>query len=164
MCISGEVRMNISIPNELRERMDKTPHSPNWSAIAARAFREHVSTFELKKGTGERMSKVAERLQASKAAFDEECKAFGNEDGRDWAEAHADYPELLAVSRIDPSTLNDKEDVFSAIDPDFLGNWDMEYVEEKFFGRTSLYTNSVTYLEAWVEGVKAVFDEVKDQL
>ena len=40
------VRMTITVPNDLRRRMEEVIDHANWSAVAARAFEKRVEVIE----------------------------------------------------------------------------------------------------------------------
>jgi len=42
----GVTRTNISIPADLKRRMDKVSEGVNWSALACRAFEDKVAEME----------------------------------------------------------------------------------------------------------------------
>lgn len=92
-------RINISVPNELKARMDKHP-SINWSQTASELFESKIneieSSIEVKDMTG-----AIARLKASKANFKNDIKKQGYEFGLQWAMADADYEELNRLAKAD---------------------------------------------------------------
>lgn len=91
------VRMNISIPSELRTRMDAVDVPMNWSSVAAQAFEEVLRDLEIQK-KAEELDEIAERLRKSKTRGVNELLNKGLEDGRDWARSLADALELRRLS------------------------------------------------------------------
>ena len=88
-------RMNISVPDELKARMDEITES-NWSRVAQDAFEHHLlkrtSTMETTDIEG-----VATRLRASKQLGEKEDAELGQEAGHEWAMKTAEYHELQRV-------------------------------------------------------------------
>lgn len=60
-------RINLSIPDDLRARMDPLEKRFNWSEVAAAAFEREIAkaTFD-----EENMDLVIERLKASKSDYE----------------------------------------------------------------------------------------------
>ena len=92
-------RINISITDELKSRMDQHPGF-NWSEIASKAFNNQIliteSSIEVKN-----MTVAISRLKASKQMYKEELKTQGYEEGHSWAMEHAEYSELRRLSEWD---------------------------------------------------------------
>ncbi|MEM1111511.1 MAG: hypothetical protein AAGI11_06355 [Pseudomonadota bacterium] len=103
-------RTTISIPDQLKARMDTVKAPPNWSGIAARAFErelDRIESVELFKEEG--MSETTQRLEASRqkhlAESGETMEEKGRRLGMIWAEKHAEYSELKNLSdsnEVDP--------------------------------------------------------------
>lgn len=89
-------RINLSIPNELKERMDRM-NDVNWSKVAQETFEMKVQINELK---GNDMAETAgiERLRASKKTNTEREEAEGIVLGKQWALESASYDELVKVA------------------------------------------------------------------
>ena len=60
------VRTTISMPRELKQRMDKVPDEVNWSALACQAFREKLAESDFQKKEIIVKSNVVERMLARK--------------------------------------------------------------------------------------------------
>jgi hypothetical protein len=87
-------RTTISLPAELKARMDAVKVPVNWSALAARAF--EAKLWEIEMASKNKVSKedVVKRMKALKEREDEEDVAEGKEAGREWAEREASPREL----------------------------------------------------------------------
>lgn len=97
----GSSRTTITIPADLKKRMDKFSDPVNWSALACRAFEQRLSEPSRKKRLQENeMSKVIERLQESKRVHYGEAFELGRGQGSDWAKEDAQVPELQQLERI----------------------------------------------------------------
>ena len=90
---SNIVRTSISVPRELKRRMDKVKEDVNWSALACQAFQEKLAEIAARKEV-KAMADVVERLRASKRKSDNEEYQAGHKEGREWAEGHAEAAEL----------------------------------------------------------------------
>ena len=96
------MRTSISIPADLKRRMDKVKNVV-WSHVAAEAFEAKLREVEQKKkeqAMQTDMDKVAERLR--KAAADEggEAEAAGVKAGREWAKDRATPKQLQRLAQL----------------------------------------------------------------
>jgi post-segregation antitoxin (ccd killing protein) len=93
-------RINVSVPDSLKERMSALDSRVNWSEVAQAAFEREIvnhTTFEV-----EDMEQVIERLRVSKKEYATTQNAKGKKDGHDWACRYATYADLRAVSDLEP--------------------------------------------------------------
>ena len=58
-------RMNISVPDNLKDHMDGAEESVNWSKVASRAFEIELGEIAKRKKVKD-MNSVVQRLKASK--------------------------------------------------------------------------------------------------
>lgn len=84
-------KMNISVPEDLRERM--VGLNCNWSAIAQDAFAHAVRIEELK-GAGDDTRAGLARLRGDKQRNSAIERAEGHQHGMTWALEDASYDEL----------------------------------------------------------------------
>ena len=84
-------RVNLSIPDELRQSMDGL--NCNWSAIAQDAF-AHTVAIETLKEEGRDMEAGLTRLKVDKHRHGEREQAEGFQHGSTWALEDASYDEL----------------------------------------------------------------------
>ena len=113
-------KVNLYVPDDLKARMDDTREAVNWSAVAQRAFREAISTHQIRKDRFD-MEHVVERLRASKERFEERQLAAGKDVGTKWAKTQAEFFELVAVASFDPDAHAgelDRDTLQWLIDPD----------------------------------------------
>lgn len=92
------MRMNISVSDELKARMDRVKEDVNWSALACRAFEAKLGEIAARKEK-KNMQDVIERLKASKIESQGEISAEGRRDGEAWARDHAEYSELREIAK-----------------------------------------------------------------
>src|SRR5262249_39839490 len=94
----GSFRTTISVPQDLKERMDAVTEPVNWSALACRAFEEKLGEIAAKKAR-KTMDDVIQRLRASKQSGDDGSYNEGEEEGRRWALGKAEAKELERLHR-----------------------------------------------------------------
>ena len=86
-------RMNISVPDDVKDRMDAVEEPVNWSAVASRAF--SIELGEIAKRNQEKdMSAVIDRLRASKIEHMDVKEMEGFDAGQEWATQTAEFHEL----------------------------------------------------------------------
>ncbi len=88
-------RINITVPDEVKERMKNHPHI-NWSKAATECFINTMNSGEETMNSNG-MAKAIARLLASKANFGKESREKGCKAGYEWAMNDADYYDLLDV-------------------------------------------------------------------
>jgi hypothetical protein len=103
---TGSTRTTISVPAELRRRMDKVKEDVNWSALACRAFEEKLGEIASKKEE-KNMSDIIERLRASKRKSASADHKEGVRDGETWAKNHAEAVELELLEKFVEQTCVD---------------------------------------------------------
>ena len=89
--------MNISLPDTLREEMNKLP-SVVWSHVAVKAFEDNLTAVKLSAQVIDMPSAIA-RLKASKQMYAQKLKNEEYQKGLDWAMYEASYEELISISR-----------------------------------------------------------------
>jgi hypothetical protein len=153
--------MNISVPDDLRKRMDGVS-GVTWSQVAAKAFELEVNSRTMGKDNDD-MTAAIKRLKASRQKAEQEDRASGLEHGRIWAMNDAEWAGLCAVTRIGEHTEDD--------DFTYLGyvlqehGYDAESLYD-IFGRDLRFGNgdppiSDAEVRGFIEGARLVLDEVK---
>jgi hypothetical protein len=92
-CIMGAVRFNITLPDDLRQRMAKYD-ALNWSSVAADAFRRKILEVEAMSKNVAGMAEFKQRMQAQAELDDNEMYELGLRSGREWAITRAKRKEL----------------------------------------------------------------------
>jgi hypothetical protein len=95
-------RTTISVPDDLKKRMDRVKEPVNWSAIATEAFELKLGEFARNRKE-KTMDNVIERLRASKIQRVNVVQRLGGEAGKDWAKNIAEFDELERIADIDTS-------------------------------------------------------------
>jgi hypothetical protein len=90
-------RTTISVPSDLKARMDRVKEPVNWSALACRAFEDKLAEIAAKKET-KSMNDVVERLRSS--LRDQQGVSFneGYQAGEKWAELTATAVQLKQLA------------------------------------------------------------------
>jgi hypothetical protein len=92
-------RTTISVPSDLKARMDAVPEAVNWSAVASEAF--EAKLLELasqRKGTN--MDDVIARLRAAQEMDNREDCNEGRAAGEEWAKDKARPKQLKALAKL----------------------------------------------------------------
>jgi hypothetical protein len=92
----GSFRTTISVPRNLKRRMDAVKEGINWSAVACRAFEDKLAEIDTKKEE-KTMAAVIQRLRATKP---DALYQQGHEDGRRWASERAEYDDLVRLEQL----------------------------------------------------------------
>jgi hypothetical protein len=170
----GSYRTTISIPQDLKRRMDKAGRGVNWSAIAAMAFEAKLAEIAGKKEK-KSMQDVIQRLRGLSAAAKQETYMEGYEAGHAWAMDDADVAQLQQLETawsnrgrqafdilkgtddcIDPS-----EVLARMIDPEADPVWITSFWRQ--FGPRRV-TSRAAFCMGFLRGALAVWDKVKDEL
>lgn len=93
-------RFNITLPPELRARMEAAPPSVNWSAVAAQAFEQKLTQIDSLKETTT-MEDVIKRLKAADELDGNEAVQEGREAGEAWAKDVARPKWLRNLAKLD---------------------------------------------------------------
>jgi len=180
MAKNASTRTTISVPADLKRRMEKVKEGVNWSALACRAFEEklgEIATRKVKKN----MSDVIQRLRASKQQTDSVFYRDGFELGQDWARTKAEANDLerLELSRTEAGRDWDtffETGVGSAYGPDEVfamvlldkDNHDRtsmrECIEFNFGDTDANCLGSAEFIRGFAAGALDVWSEVKDEL
>jgi hypothetical protein len=95
--MSKHARTTITVPPDLKARMEAVEESVNWSAIACQAFEQKLAEIIRRRGVRD-MKEVVARLRASKVRVGSELYQRGVEVGKAWAMNHAEADELSRLS------------------------------------------------------------------
>src|SRR5262245_60363687 len=148
-------RVNVSVPDEMKERMDALGDRVNWSEAARSAFEREITAATMPADPN--LDQVIERLRASKAEFDREEIAQAREAGRNWAKLNASYLSLKRIINLTLTGRSFAEQVDRALG---IPDWG----ESVWFDGYVKNNPSDEYVEAWIEGVKDVWREVADKI
>ncbi len=95
-------RTTITVPPDLKARMDAVEESVNWSYVASQAFERHLLEMEAKK-MGTTKAEVMKRLKASEELEAKQNLEDGRKAGKAWAEESASVGDLRRFKRNEPS-------------------------------------------------------------
>jgi hypothetical protein len=153
--LSGSFRTTISVPQDLKRRMDAVKEPVNWSAIACRAFEEKLAEIATKKEE-KTMIAIIQRLRASKPDL---FYQQGQEDGRRWASEQAKYDDLLRLERLHDRKRAGGEWETLFDDPVIRSSFWRTYV-----GKSVFTDHHPAFFRGFAEGALALWLEVKDKL
>jgi hypothetical protein len=156
-------RINVSVPDSLKERMSALDDRVNWSEVAQTAFEREVAIRTFK---GDDMEDVIERLRSSKAEYETEARGDGLLHGQDWAKRIASFKDLRELAKVDFGSRNYEEFEMALFVDGALGRDTRNDPDESLWsdgdGDLDLPINS--YVEAYVEGAKQIWDEVNGKI
>jgi len=166
------VRTTISLPDELKARMDAVEEPVNWSAEAAKCFEQLLGTLAAKKRE-KNMSDVIARLRASKIESDDKEERFAFEAGASWATDEASYAELKrAVRFLEANSEGGYWDAYGL--PVYaacaiLGEEDDRDVGQRFWEQIGIeliqeHYEDDSFVMGFLEGAKSIWDKVEDKI
>lgn len=151
-------RMNIDIPDDVKERIDAIGDRVDWSDVAREAFERQIVASSFPEEPS--MEDVIARLRASKKEWEADHKAEGQADGRDWAMKNAEYPDLKVLAEFE---YEDEEDLYQQID-DHLRNKTTGWDDRSFWESCENNPPSDDYVVGFLEGVTEVWNKVRSRL
>lgn len=83
-------RVTITVPGDLRKRMQKAAEPVNWSAVATKAFEDKLAEVAAKKDT-QSLDDAVQRMRASRLASADGAYSEGFERGREFVTQDADW-------------------------------------------------------------------------
>lgn len=176
-------RTTITVPQELKTRMDAVEGSVNWSFVAARAFEAKLREVEMRQKKSLSKEDVVKRLRATQEEDAQQEYEAGKEAGQEWAGRQATAKQLKRaaqwVSSFDDTHL-DWWDVDSpgwtapfgptdrfvfAISPDRKGDKDAPAeFWKRALGDEADRVADGDYFHGFVEGAVEVWEEVQGEL
>ena len=172
---TGVTRTTISVPRDLKKRMDKVSEPVNWSGIACRAFEIHLGETAAKKEHKE-MSDVVQRLRASRKETDSDWFRKGRMCGERWARNYASYDELVRVAAVSEDDDHpwevDERNPYSAAEVLFFaidGTEDRDRSGasdywERAIGEANEPLQHPEFLRGFVDGAADLFESIEDQI
>jgi hypothetical protein len=161
--------MNISVPDDLKARIDKVREDVNWSSIACRAFEQKLGEIASRKER-KTMVDVIQRLRASKQRYENEFFREGARIGAKWAKEQAEVRELRNLDRFYQSHRKESfnaDILAAAIRPESeRGIGARDHFWRAVGADTAIvreYENG-DWLSGFAEGVLNVWDDVKDKI
>lgn len=144
-------RLNITVPQELYERIDRWRDRLNLSRICQEAIARELSKLEEIPDEVRTMHEALDRLQREKAAAERSWFRRGVHDGLEWARG-AEYGTLKrwGGERIMPESI---QQVLSGPAKEAAGR----YIDDQAW-------DSVRYGEGWLTGVNQFWIRVKDRI
>lgn len=182
-------RTTITVPNELKERMNAVEEPVNWSALACKAFEEKLVEIAKKKAMMDRADVIA-RLRASRQQTTDHLFKTGFAAGEKWAKAEADAWELMNLANFHDNItceerlslsdyffvdqheeVKDKHGFAKSVASGALGmnrdDHDDEIAEKhalKMFDNQIYQMKEPLYVHGFLEGALSVWGQVKNEL
>jgi hypothetical protein len=176
-------RTTITVPQDLKRRMDAIKERVNWSALACKAFEEKLAEIASKKGR-KTMDDVIQRLRGSKQQMESEDRKAGETAGQAWAKDQAEARELENLEKfldgLDHQPRYGRGEFFSDYGSSAYSNAELLYFKlhpeaeddrdgaENFWvcalGDDKHQAESDDFLRGFAEGAEAIWLEVKKQL
>ena len=172
------VRTTISLPDDLKARMDAVTEQVNWSAEAAKCFEKVLGGIAARKSQKD-YSDVIARLRASKMKSEDENYDAGHAAGIFWAENNASYPELKRAVDYDTDQIGGQwlapwrgcdwiAFALLGLDVQELLNDELEERSDAFWapagGAQSVDSMGNEFLIGFIEGAVQVWNQVRNQL
>jgi hypothetical protein len=173
-------RTTISVPADLKARMDAVEEEINWSAVARQAFETKLAELIRRKAVTD-VKTVIQRLRASKKELSDMKYATGFEAGKAWAMTRASVDEFERLKRYkggfersswgwegsfdlpkDVSDYSPAESVAFAIGGENY-NGDRTYAAD-FWNTIDLDMNEPAVIRGFADGALEIWDQVKDEL
>ena len=166
-------RTTISIPDDLKARMDKVAEPVNWSDVARRAFEIELGNIAKRKQEKD-MSAVIQRLKGSKLSHGKDVYREGRAYGEKWVKDIAEYAQLEKLSELgadndfdfDPSGTtaygNAENFVFLLFPEDEANRQDCTNFWEELDDPSN--RDDPEFLEGFAAGALDIYARVADQL
>lgn len=179
------IRMSVSLPEVLKERMDQFGAFFNWSHQARIAFARAIQDFVDKSAKQEKtkIQQVVERLRASRVEASSEQRTDGHTVGVYWAQNKASASELERLASYRDSAGPSWEQgltgthtaygpgehfnmAIASVSPDAWDRSDAVDFWEEVLGddEYEARANDADFVIGFAMGALSVWDEVSDQL
>ena len=175
------VRTTISLPDDLKARMDEVQEPINWSAEAAKCFEKLLGGIAARKQVKD-LNDVIARLRASKLTSEDENYEIARNAGVYWAQHLASFPELDRAAEFDTDKIGGQWRapwcgcdwvVFSLLDLDTeeISNDELQEQSDRFWEQVGFNGGSGevdrmgdNFLFGFLEGASKVWVDVIDKL
>ena len=170
------VRTSISLPKDLKDRMDRIDQRVNWSRVAVLAFEGKLQELASAEEVSN-MEAVVQRLRVSKMSDEDSMYRSGVERGRAWAERSASWSDLSRLDehfdRWDSNDWEKLEASSSSISPGggFLSQMDPDRFEGEWNNQRDFWEDyvpegdpSAAFVHGFCTGALEIFDKVRNQV
>lgn len=165
-------RINISVPDDLHSELDKWREQVNVSRICQEALRKELHHLQLQEAPVELGAERIEMLRAEKAESEAFWRGLGAEHGREWATTQAHYVDLKYFGtfregrppseRHGPVEFELPEEVTGHPGLHYRHRLQDDPTVDLWAERVGL--DEEAYKKGWLDGVEAVWKQVKDLL
>lgn len=99
---AAAVRLNLTVPPDLREQMKAVEAATNWSEIASEAFRNHLRELKSEAKMNATAMDVAKRLRVVEEVEAKEAHQEGREAGIDWVKNAESVKDIRRLNSFEP--------------------------------------------------------------
>jgi len=147
-------RIQITIPDELAQRLEPWRDRMNISKVCAEAIQSEITTLEASLTPEiEGLAEIIARLREHKASLEQSDYATGLADGDSFARKRAGYDDFIRYGVIAESIELDQVEL-----PD-----DVEALLEAAI-REGEVTDRWSYTAGWLDGLQKIWDAIKDKV
>jgi hypothetical protein len=174
--MAKHARTTITIPPDLKARMEAVEEPLNWSAIACTAFEQKLAEITKRRGAKD-MKEVIDRLRTSKQKHESDQYNSGHEAGQEWAKSEAEAGELIRLEkwRADGSDVwlsafvTTGRDAWSSAEHFVFQIWpeddgDRQAASNFWEQQGYEYYPDDDFVHGFAEGALSIWDHVKDKL
>lgn len=154
-------RINITVPNDLHERLQAVRDRINISRICQEAIEQAVALEEIKMKALSNKEKVIERLRLERQKSEDDWFEAGRTDGLRDSEnlSYDDFQEILDLYQ----AKNELEKYDQWIEINQFPEDFHELLEERMGGYSPKPIKK-TYLAGWIEGVTDFWNEIEAEI
>ena len=173
---NGSYRQIVSIPADLKRRMNKVADQVNWSAVAAQAFESELGEIAAKREK-KNMQDVIQRLRALKSKEGDETFLEGKAAGEAWAKDSATPKEMQRLGKdlvcdIFGDYFKDEQPLpttfadlaYFALHPEDAGDRETSNLFWDAQGIRNDQQRDPAFMGGWAHGVLEIWNAVKDQI
>ena len=170
----GSYRQIVSIPADLKRRMDKVADEVNWSAVAAQAFEGKLGEIAAKREK-KTMQDVIQRLRGLKSKEADQTFLEGKAAGERWAKESATPKEMQRLEQgwpldlfdnfcqpLSPSSFADV--TFFILHPESDDDRETSAMFWETYGVRKDQQRDSGFMTGWVHGVSEIWNAVKDEI
>ena len=150
-------RLNITVPDELSERLEPLRERMNISRICATAIEREVKALEAVPQEVQDLATLIARLRNEKVESEQQDRKQGFEQGVIYAQ-QSNYAELMIYADVAAEAKAWRHGDYDFDLPDGVLDDMREAMQD------SLVIDALTYKQGWLEGMMAVWKKIKKAL
>ncbi len=161
-------QLTITIPDALSERLKAVKQRFNVSGVCQNALESEVTKQELLMKEPKKMADIVTKLRAQKQEFEKPLRDAGYESGYESGK-DMDYEDFMEVVKLNQAReeQNERDGEVPPISDDLAAtsiysSWLASHVEQEKLGY-QMFDQDI-YLEGFIAGVLAFWEEIKDKI